>query len=249
MKKIKEKLIIFIVTTAISGIAVFVWPQPSAQAGIGEIFKYFNKVFYLTTQQLSQTNNQTGVISWLPGEEFIVLLKPLRLEKSTEKKLVEVEVPLDNTPGFIKENIQKKIADLQKPTAEERQKTIEAELVYHNLPIAVLNVWRPKVTIQVRNLTDKNWYRDATLLLSEDTNGNVSFFRDPTWINTRVITTMKENEVGPGEVATFEFLIDGRGKPFLYYHVYKLQVDGRILHFTPRGALHWLTRVDPYTPY
>ena len=249
MKKIKLKLITITVTTAMSGIAVFVWPQTYARAGIGEIFKYFNKVFYLTTKQLSQTNNDQGIISWLPGEEFIVLLKPLRQDQEKNNDQPEQNVPLDNTPEFIKENIKRKIADLQKPTEEEKQKTVEAELVYHNLPIAVLNVWRPKVKIQIRNLTNKNWYRDETFLLSEDTNGNVSFFRDPTWINTRIITAMQENEVRPGEVATFEFLIDGRGKPFLYYHVYKLQVDGKILHFTPRGALHWLTRVDPYTPY
>jgi len=240
MNKNRQPTIFLFLIATLSAVFIFTQITPASAQKQDKIINYFARSFYLENRL--NTSNKQESISWLPGEEFIVLL--LKIHGRQRGKL-----PFDKTPGFIKENIQKKIADLQKPTPEEKQKTIEAELIKHNLPIAVLNVWRPKVVIKIKNMTDKTWQKEKTFLLSEDTKGRISFFRDPSWINERVITTMKESEIGPGEVATFEFLIDSRGKPFLYYHVYKLQVSGKILHFTPRGALHWLTRVDPYTPY
>lgn len=208
--------------------------------------KYFVQV-YLNKKTTSSTPSYTlqqqfGIISWLPGKEFEILLPTA----STQP----FYIPTSTAPTYIQENIEKKIAQLQEPTPQEKTQTIEALLVKHNLPIAVLNVWRPKTYLQIKNLTDQTWQKENTLLISTDHQGSLSHFRDQTWLSPTVITQMNEEQVGPGKIATFEFFLDGRGQAErVYDHKYEIQVAGVNIYLEKKGAWYWLTRVDPYTPY
>jgi len=241
-RKLKNLKYISIVTLFV--VTFFIAQPTTAKENTEDVLvDYFLKTY--TSEQDDTGNGEHvmqrtlfGTINWLPGEEFEIFL--------IKKENAISQIEKDKTPEFIKENITKKIEQLQQPTAEELAQPIAARVINHNLPIAVLNVWRPHTVITVLNETDDVWSKNSTLLLSENTDGNMSFFRDTTWISDRIITTMNEPEVAPGETATFEFLLDGRGQSRLYYHVYKLEVNNHILHLDAKGSLHWLTRVDDY---
>lgn len=224
--------------------AFFVFHTASAQ---NILIDYFTKVYLsgsTSTRLISQTaSTNFGVIAWLPGKEFEVFIPK-------DQATPFPTVPTHATPAYVQENLEKKIELLQQPTAEEKRQTIAAQITEHNLPIAVLNVWRPHTVIKIKNLTADTWRQDTTWLTSSDHQGNLSFFRDPTWVSPRVITTMTEATVPPQGIATFDFLLDGRGQADrVYDHRYQLEVGGTPVHLDAKGALYWLTRVDPYTPY
>jgi hypothetical protein len=207
--------------------------------------KYFTQVYLnkkTTTSTIAKLQQQFGVIGWLPGKEFEILLPT----GSTQP----FYIPTSTAPTYLQENIEKKIAQLQEPTVEEEKQTIEALLIEHNLPIAVLNVWRPRTYFKVQNLTQQTWQKENTLLLSSDHQGVLSHFRDQTWLSPTIITQMNEEQVDPKEIATFEFFLDSRGAADrVYDHKYEIKVAGINIYLEKKGAWYWLTRVDPYTPY
>lgn len=233
---------ILLIIAAICFGAFFV-PKNSLATGL--LDKYFTQVYLnikITTSSVDKLQQQFGVISWLPGKEFEILLPTPNTQP--------FYIPTSTAPTYLQENIEKKIALLQEPTPQEEKQIIEALLVKHNLPIAVLNVWRPKTYLQIKNLTQQTWFQENTILLSSDHQGNLSHFRDQTWISPYAITQMNESQVGPGEVATFEFFLDGRGAANrVYDHKYEVQVAGQNIYLEKKGSWYWLTRVDPYTPY
>ncbi len=208
--------------------------------------KYFSQI-YLNTKNISSTNktsatNQFGIISWLPGREFEILLPP----NNTQPFFI----PTSTAPTYLQENIEKKIALLQEPTPQEKTQTIEALLIEHNLPIAILNVWRPRTYLKIQNLTNQTWTQAETYIKSSDHLGGLSHFRDQTWLDSTTITHMTEPVVANGEIATFEFFLDGRGTADrVYDHKYELVVGEKTIYLEKKGAWYWLTRVDPYVPY
>ncbi len=206
------------------------------------LLNYFDKAYLNNSNNniLPISDNEIGIIDWLPGQEFEILLQ-------NQKSEIKNEIPLNKTPEYILENLEKKIKILQKPNTIEAAKTIQASVTEHNLPIAVLNVWRPHTVIKIKNETKETWLQKNTKLVSENFSGNLSFFRDPTWLSKKIITTMDEKKVLPGKIATFEFIIDGRGQSMVYGHVYKLKINDKLIHLDAKGALYWLTRVDPYS--
>lgn len=242
MKPCAKYLNIFIFTAAICIGAFFVTKISLANNFLD---KYFTQVYLKKTTTPITKNDiqqQFGIINWLPGKEFEILLP----SNSTRF----FYIPTSTAPIYLQENIEKKIAQLQEPTEEETNQTIEALLIEHNLPIAILNVWRPKTYFKIQNLTNQTWKKENTLLISTDHQGNLSHFRDQTWLSPTNITQMSEQQVGPGEIATFEFYLDGRGAADrVYDHKYELQVNGINVYLEKKGAWFWLTRVDPYEPY
>ena len=232
----------FLLTAAICIGAFFVAKNSLAT---GLLDKYFTQVYLnqkITTSTVDKLQQPFGVISWLPGKEFEILLPTANTQP--------FYIPTSTAPTYIQENIEKKIAQLQEPTAQEKTQTIEALLVEHNLPIAVLNVWRPRTYFKIQNLTEKPWQQTNTYLLSTDHQGLLSHFRDQTWLDSTTITQMNEKQVDPGEIATFEFFLDGRGSADrVYDHKYELVTDDKTVYLEKKGAWYWLTRVDPYVPF
>ncbi len=243
MKPCAKYFNILIIFAAISVGAFFV-PKISLATDI--LDKYFNQVYltkkFTTTSTSSTSQHQFGLINWLPGKEFEILLP----DSNTQPFFI----PTSTAPTYIQENIEKKIALLQEPTPQEKIQTIEALLVEHNLPIAVLNVWRPRTYFKIQNLTEQTWQQADTYLTSTDHQGNLSHFRDQTWLSPTTITQMNEQQVAPQEIATFEFYLDGRGQAdHVYDHKYELVVGEKTIYLEKKGAWYWLTRVDPYVPY
>lgn len=242
--KLKEVNLLIIFLFMVTSLLVTFFVAQPIQAESDLAIEYFNKTYLLhenkTTADSVNISNNFGIIDWLPGREFEILLNPIQNQQFIKN------IPLDNTPDYIIANLYKQIEILQQPTEEELEQKILASVVQHNLPIAVLNVWRPHTVIKIKNLSQEIWFKDNVLLASTDFEGSLSFFRDPTWQTASQITNMTESEVGPEETATFEFLIDGRGRPRVYRHVYKILISGDAIHMNAKGALYWLTRVDPY---
>lgn len=216
-----------------------------AYASVDLIIEYFNKTFWPQSNETTASDivsdGNFGIISWLPGKEFEILL-------NHEQPAATMTIPTNTTPQHIIDNLYKRIVLVQEPTAEELKQEILATVVEHNLPIAVLNVWRPHTTIKIKNLTNYAWQQAEVVLTSSNFEGGLSFFRDPSWESAMVITTMQEQEVAPGETASFEFLIDGRGRPHVYDHVYRMLINKQPIHLDAKGGFYWLTRVDPYNP-
>lgn len=195
------------------------------------IDKYFTQVYLnkkIATSSAEKLQQPFGVISWLPGKEFEILLP----NPSTQP----VFIPTSTAPTYLQENIEKKIAQLQEPTVEEEKQTIGALLIEHNLPIAVLNVWRPRTYFKVQNLTQQTWQKENTLLHSFDHQGGLSHFRDQTWLSPTIITQMNEKSVDPKEIATFEFFLDGRGTADrVYDHKYEIRVAGKNIYLEKKA--------------
>lgn len=240
MNLVHRYLYVFVIFAA-SCLGVFFISQITLANNL--LLEYFTKTYLPTHEQpfSDAVQNEFGVITFLPGKEFEVLL--------TSSKTKPFYIPTTTAPEYIKKNIEKKIEILQTPTTEEAKIKIEALVTEHNLPIAILNVWRPKTILKIKNLTTTTWQQADTILTSTNHIGNLSFFRDSSWIDDRKITAMKELTVAPGEIATFEFFLDGRGQAeTVYDHKYELQVHNTSVYLEKKGAWYWLTRVDPYQP-
>jgi len=237
------KRILFVMVTSLL-VTFFIGQTTKASADL--TIEYFAKIYLPPENKITinsaNTSNNFGIIDWLPGEEFEILLSQNKQTRAAEN------IPIDNTPQYLIENLYKQIKIVQKPTNYELQQEILATVVEHNLPIAVLNVWRPHTVIKIKNLSQETWLKNNTVLTSTNFNGDLSFFRDSTWQAPKLIANMTEARVAPEEIATFEFLIDGRGQPRVYDHVYKLLINNQPIHLDAKGALYWLTRVDAYKP-
>lgn len=242
MNFVHRYLYIFVIFTA-SCLGVFFISQITLANNL--LFDYFTKIYLPHSENSPYTDsvqNDFGVVTWLPGKEFEILLATSQTQPFF--------IPTTTAPDYIKANLEKKIEILQTPTAAEAKEKIEALLIEHNLPIAILNVWRPKTIFKIQNLTQNTWQQNHIFLTSTNHTGDLSFFRDSSWLDDTTITSMNESEVAPGEIATFEFYLDGRGKAeTVYDHKYGLRLDNKNIFLEKKGSWYWLTRVDPYTPY
>lgn len=115
----------------------------------------------------------------------------------------------------------------------------QAELISHNIPLAVLNYWRLPVTVKFRNIGLAPWNRSMVLNLF-DLGEEVSKFKDSTW-NDQFI--LKEREVKPGEIGTFKFVLNAPEEKGVYLQILKLGLKDKDT-IIQNGEVHLLTRVD-----
>jgi hypothetical protein len=126
-------------------------------------------------------------------------------------------------------------------------KTIEvtssylAELTDNNLPVAVLNTWRPKIKMTFTNTGSKDWSKP--ILKSYDIDYTNSWFRDWSWQNNKTIATSNKT-VKVGESVTFEFYLKPYWKANTYPHVYKLFDNDQEIKINGKNEFLTYTRVD-----
>ncbi len=116
----------------------------------------------------------------------------------------------------------------------------EAELVSSTLPVAVANVWRPKVVIRYKNVGLATWDR-GLMLKVYDLGGRQSKFRDPSWFDSFSVARLKEREVRRGEIGTFEFYFRAPKAPGVYLNHFVLEIKGLSVAGSDFSRL---TRVD-----
>ncbi|NUM25894.1 MAG: type VII secretion protein EccB [Candidatus Buchananbacteria bacterium] len=90
-----------------------------------------------------------------------------------------------------------------------------AQIVEHNIPVAVRNTWRPiQITMKIQNnSTDITWLARKTALEITNDDGSTSYFHDPNdWINkTTAAAAVNKTYIKPGEIGEFKFTLDPRG--------------------------------------
>lgn len=118
--------------------------------------------------------------------------------------------------------------------------TTQASFVEHNIPPAVLNLWRPTVTVKFKNSGLTTWDHNISLRVY-DLGDNVSRFRSRTWPSEFTAVRLSESSVRPGQTGTFSFRFDPPAQPGLYYNRFELIQNGGVVQ---GGNFSLLTRVD-----
>jgi hypothetical protein len=116
----------------------------------------------------------------------------------------------------------------------------EAEFVSSTLPVAVANVWRPKVEIRYKNVGLATWDR-SLVLKAYDLGDRQSKFHDPSWLDNFSVARLKEREVRRGETGTFEFYFKAPKVPGVYLNRFVLEMKGLSVDGSDFSRL---TRVD-----
>lgn len=118
----------------------------------------------------------------------------------------------------------------------------KARLVETNMPLAMLDNWRPTVTFKFKNTGVTTWNQNVQLDLFDLGNG-VSRFRDSSWSANNGKIRLNENSVRPGEIGTFTVRLD-TPKPGLYYN--KFALTARNYPYAVQGSeAIRIIRVDP----
>ncbi len=134
------------------------------------------------------------------------------------------------------------IAQTDTTTVTKIYPTVQAQFVSSTIPVAMANVWRPRVTVKFKNVGLTAW-NSGTVLKVYDLGNTQSPFKDSTWLNGFTVAKLKEKSVKRGETGTFEFYFKAPSAPGTYLNRFALfagakEVDG--------GGYAPLTRVDPY---
>ncbi|MDD5040200.1 MAG: N-acetylmuramoyl-L-alanine amidase [Patescibacteria group bacterium] len=116
----------------------------------------------------------------------------------------------------------------------------QAAFVEHNIPAAVMNVWRLGVVIKFKNTGITTWDR-SVVLKAYDLGDAVSRFHDISWVNNYSPARLKEQSVKPGETGTFEFRFRSPAEPGVYFDRFVLDRNGSAVQ---GGEFTLLTRVD-----
>jgi hypothetical protein len=114
-------------------------------------------------------------------------------------------------------------------------------VVAQNFPIAVLNTWRPTVSVTIQNVGSETWVNPT--LKSTDVDGTLSWFYDWSWADKKTVVT-KWQTVEPGEEVTFTFKLKPYWKPNTYPHVYKLWSGSQGIDLNGQAVYERWTRVD-----
>ena len=119
----------------------------------------------------------------------------------------------------------------------------QAQLIKHNIPVAMLNLWRIPITVQFKNTGVATWNR-GLVLSAYDLGQEASRFSDYTWESSVGRFELKEKEVGPGETGTFKFYIDAPYHLGVYQNIFQLEIPGHDDVIVQNGEIPLLTRVD-----
>ncbi|MCH7492597.1 N-acetylmuramoyl-L-alanine amidase [Patescibacteria group bacterium] len=115
----------------------------------------------------------------------------------------------------------------------------QATLAGHNIPPALLNLWRPVITVKFKNTGLAIWDQHVTLE-AFDLGNSVSRFRDKSWLGDYTTTRLNESSVKPGEYGTFTFRVLPP-EPGLYFNNFYIQRWGKMVQ---DGEFSLITRVD-----
>ena len=104
-----------------------------------------------------------------------------------------------------------------------------AEIISHNLPVAIKNNWRPiSITMKIKNnSSNTTWLSRRTALEIYNADGSTSYFYDPNdWVRKEVAAVpINQTYIKPGETGEFKFTLDPRGiKPGTYNLNFKLEL-------------------------
>ena len=129
---------------------------------------------------------------------------------------------------------------------------LSAQILEHNIPVAVRNTWRPlAITMKIQNTSaDTAWLARKTALEIYNLDGSTSYFYDPNdWVRKEVAAVaINKTYVKPGEVGEFKFTIDPRnikkGTHYLNIQLKLLDQDGKQVYLDGRLEWHREIRVD-----
>ncbi|MFH1207727.1 MAG: NBR1-Ig-like domain-containing protein [Patescibacteria group bacterium] len=116
----------------------------------------------------------------------------------------------------------------------------QAAFVEHNIPPAVMNVWRFGAVVRFKNIGITTWDR-SIVLKAYDLGDAVSRFHDTSWVSNFTAARLKEQSVKPGGTGTFEFRFRSPAEPGVYFNRFVLDRNGSAVQ---SGTFTLLTRVD-----
>ena len=121
---------------------------------------------------------------------------------------------------------------------------ISAQILEHNIPVAVRNNWRPiDITMKIQNTSaDTTWLARKTALEIYNLDGTSSYFYDPNdWVRQEVAAApINKTEIKSGEVGEFKFTLVPRGiKPGTYILNLQLKLLDKDKSVYLDGRLEW----------
>jgi len=121
---------------------------------------------------------------------------------------------------------------------------VAAQIINHNLPVAVRNDWKPiDIEMNIKNTSaDITWLSRRTALELKHHDGTTSPFYDPNdWVRKEVVgVPLNGATIGPGETGEFKFTLDPRGiKPGIYILTFELKLLDKEKDVYLSGGLKW----------
>lgn len=121
---------------------------------------------------------------------------------------------------------------------------ISAQVIEHNLPVAVKNTWKPiTITMKIKNTSaDTTWLAKKTALAIYNADGSTSYFYDPNdWVRKDVAAVpIGKTYIKPGEIGEFKFTLDPRHiKKNNYIMKFKLKLLDKDKEVYLNGQLEW----------
>ncbi len=121
---------------------------------------------------------------------------------------------------------------------------ISAQIIEHNIPVAVKNTWRPiAITMKIQNTSaDTIWLARKTALEIYNLDGSTSYFYDPNdWVRKEVAAVpVGKTYIKPGEIGEFKFTLDPRNiKRNSYILNFKLKLLDQEKDIYLNGGLEW----------
>ncbi len=121
---------------------------------------------------------------------------------------------------------------------------ISAEIIEHNIPLAVKNTWKPiSITMKIKNTSaDITWLAKKTALEIYNQDGSTSYFYDANdWVREKVAAVpVGKTYIKPGEIGEFKFTLDPRNiKRNTYIMKFKLVLLDKGKEVYLNGLLEW----------
>jgi len=120
--------------------------------------------------------------------------------------------------------------------------TYQAEIIDHNIPVAMLNSWHVPVTLKFKNIGLKTWDKNVVLKVYDGDWRN-SAFSHQSWPSDWGNFSFQENRVRPGETATFNLTLFPPPLNGTYYTIFKLE-NKNDPNIAIQGEFRPLIRVD-----
>lgn len=93
-----------------------------------------------------------------------------------------------------------------------------------------------KLIVKARNTSNQTWYRFNTTLGTSRPNDRQSELKDSSWLSDNRAARMKEDMIGQGGLATFEFTITAPNKIFASREYFNIAIEG----------VNWLSDIGYY---